>query len=381
MTAQRKPNTSSSDPSSPESLISEVSALRQELTTLRAEIAAMRETPVSSPPTVSAIAAMPEGSDRDAQNANVSDALTSRRNLLKWGGLGAAATLAAAGSTALTTPTAHAASGGNLVLGAFNTAESNTHLVHDGSNSGAAAALTVGIGAVAGTAILGGNDGLGTNGIGVRGVATGPAGVGIYGSSDSGFGVVGQSTTGIDFRAAGGGRLWQKLSGSVGAPTSGSYFAGEQIRDNNGDLYLCIVSGPPGTWRKVAAGIPGASGALNFLANPIRLLDTRSGSAWLTGSTHTLQVTGVSIGGISVPAGAIGVIGNVTVVSPSAGGDLRLYPGATAPATSSINFATNQTIANGVTVGLNGSGQLTIKVDMPAGAHTHVLFDASGFVL
>jgi hypothetical protein len=82
-----------------------------------------------------------------------------------------------------------------------------------------------------------------------------------------------------------------------------------------------------------------------------------------------------------VPGGAIGVIGNVTVVSPSADGDLRLYPGLTPSSTSSINFVLGQTIANGVIVALKGGGQFTIKVDMPAGAHTHVLFDASGFVL
>ena len=97
---------------------------------------------------------------------------------------------------------------------------------------------------------------------------------------------------------------------------------------------------------------------------------------------HTLQVTGTLVGGIQVPNGAIGVVGNVTVVQPTGAGDLRLYPGgAPLPGTSSINFANGQIIANGVIVGLNTTGRISIKVDMPAGTATHVLFDASGYVI
>src|SRR5262249_41806760 len=128
---------------------------------------------------------------------------------------------------------------------------------------------------------------------------------------------------------------------------------------------------------------PGISGPLTFLASPIRLLDTRahSGSPWIAGATHAVQISGVVVGSIFIPPGAIGVLGNVTVVNPSAGGDLRVYPGPTVPSTSTINFATGQNVANGVTAKLNSSGQITITVDMPTNTHTHVLFDASGYIL
>ncbi len=97
---------------------------------------------------------------------------------------------------------------------------------------------------------------------------------------------------------------------------------------------------------------------------------------------HTLQVTGVSIGRIQVPNGAIGVVGNVTVVQPTGGGDLRLYPAsAPLPGTSSINFASGQIIANGVIVGLDTNGQMNFKVDMPADTAINVLFDASGYIM
>jgi hypothetical protein len=222
---------------------------------------------------------------------------------------------------------------------------------------------------------------MGPSAIGTYGFAYGVGAAGAYGGSDSGFGVLAESFDGVALAAIGTGRIWQLAATPGGPPTTGNHSGGEQIRDDKGDMYICIASGSPGKWRKVAAGIPGVSGAINFLANPIRLLDTRTGSAWVAGSIHTLQVTGVSVSGVSVPIGAIGVIGNVTVVGPTGSGDLRLYPGATAPNTSSINFASGQIIANGVTVGLNGSGKFNIKVDLPAGTHTHVLFDASGFIL
>ncbi len=285
---------------------------------------------------------------------------SSRRSLLKWGGLGAAAALtaaAAAGATGLSqAPTAHASSGDGyyVQLGEINTAQSST--------------------------VIGPVSGFSPNPV-FAADAVGTTADGIQGSSDSGAGVVGTSNSGVDLYASGTGRLLQSTTSFSGPPTVGTYSAGEQLRDANGDLYICVYAGTPGTWRRVAAGVPGMSGAINFLANPIRLLDTRTGSPYTAGSTHILQVTGVVVGGISVPAGAVGVVGNVTVVGPTSGGDLRLYPGDTAPATSSINFASGQIIANGVTVGLNSGGQLNIKVDMASGTHTNVLFDASGYIL
>ena len=147
------------------------------------------------------------------------------------------------------------------------------------------------------------------------------------------------------------------------------------------------MSGTPGTWHKVLTVSQTNTGIISLLSAPIRLLDTRSGvgapkGSWASGSVHLLQVTGVLVGSIQVPDGAIGVVGNVTVVQPTGGGDLRLYPGnAPLPGTSSINFAAGQVIANGVTVGLNTSGQISIKVDMPTNTATHVLFDASGYIM
>ena len=333
---------------------------------------------------------------------------TSRRTLLKWGGIGAAAALAAAGGTALRMPTAHAADGANLALGSStNTAEHLTQLTYDGGetkptafkvsigdnglaiNGNAGNYNTAGSAGVSGTALDGANaigvaGKSGANGTGVYGVAKGSADCwGAWGFTDAGFAIAAGSGTGIDLVASGSGRLASIPQPDVGAPTTGAYVAGEQIRDAGGNLFICVASGSPGTWLKVAAGAAGRGGMVKLLSAPIRLLDTRLSSGKLpAGAVLVLQVTGVDVGGISVPKGATGVVGNVTVVQPTGGGDLRLYPGgAPLPGTSSINFASGQVVANGVTVGLNTSGQISIKVDMPAGTSTHVIFDASGYVM
>jgi hypothetical protein len=387
-----------------------MAALRTEFS---AEIAAMHavlsfnplpmHTPLNTDIPLGATSEPQEGVDPTKPTST----MTSRRNLLKWGGIGAAATHAAAGGTALTSPAAHAADNGNMILGVGNSASNTTSISVDGTVPGATTLIvnnpladTIALSANGGapssdnTAAYGvvgsAGNGITAYGVygqggsdanGVSGVAPGVNAYGVWGQSNSGFGLVGQTDTGIDMAATGTGRLWQFPTVAVGAPTTGSYLKGEQLRDANGDLYICVATGTPGTWRKVAAGVPDRSGAVNFLSKPIRLLDTRTTGAWLAGSTRTLQVTGVVINGISVPAGALAIVGNLTILSPSAAGAVSILPAPGQPSTGTFYFTTGQKFANGGTYTLSGSGQVTLVVSMPAGTHTHVLLDASGFIL
>ena len=230
---------------------------------------------------------------------------TSRRTLLKWGGLGAAAaTFAAAGGATLSAPTARAADGGNVILGASNQGEHTTEIAYDGaetnpvvfratvgSSNSTAISATVGSGTTDTTSGVAGSGG--TNGKGVRGTANGATAFGVWGVSDSGFGVVGESGTGIDLAATGTGRLLQASSGSAGAPSSGSYSAGEQIRDAVGALYICVTSGSPGVWMKVVGQPVGyRGGTITFLPTPIRVYDSRPSNNPLVGNgVRNVQVT------------------------------------------------------------------------------------------
>jgi hypothetical protein len=212
-------------------------------------------------------------------------------------------------------------------------------------------------------------------------------GQGVTGTSTSGTGVSGDSTDGYGLVGTGGlAPLLLTPATSAGAPTTGTHNPGEIYTDVNAVVFVCVSAGAPGTWVQVAAGPTAyASGASCLLPAPIRLLDTR---AYATAPDHpgvpitggdyiTVPITGQEVGGVSVPAGAVAVIGNVTAVNAMARGYLTLWPsGVTRPGTSSINFPATTATANGVTVALSSEGTL----DIYASQTTDVLFDATGFI-
>jgi hypothetical protein len=120
--------------------------------------------------------------------------------------------------------------------------------------------------------------------------------------------------------------------------------------------------------------------------DPVRILDTRNDvglpGPFVSPVSQKLQVTGAG-----VPVGATGVLMNVTVVAPSAAGFLSVRPGdaSGAPTTSSLNFASNETLANSVQVALptggTNAGQIDITYDAygQRGPSTEVLIDVVGY--
>jgi alpha-tubulin suppressor-like RCC1 family protein len=127
--------------------------------------------------------------------------------------------------------------------------------------------------------------------------------------------------------------------------------------------------------------VPGATGATYVALSPARLLDTRVGNGlsgpFVSGTPRTFPVTGRG----GVPAGAVAVTGNLTVVGQTKAGFVALGPVAQAnPTTSTINFPVGDVRANGVTVALGGGGTLsaTFKSSI-AGATTALLFDVTGY--
>jgi len=91
---------------------------------------------------------------------------------------------------------------------------------------------------------------------------------------------------------------------------------------------------------------------------PSRLLDTRSGGTLGPGGQTDLQVTGA--GGVP-SAGVSGVVLNVTVTNPSAGGYLTVWPsGAARPLASNLNFTPGLTIPNRVEVQTGSGGKVSI---------------------
>ena len=127
----------------------------------------------------------------------------------------------------------------------------------------------------------------------------------------------------------------------------------------------------------------GAGLLFNPLASPVRLLDTRPGQPAcdtpgtpLTGGGTRTEPARTACSG--VPASALVVVGNATVVSTVGGsGFITLYPsGAPQPTVSNLNFVAGQVVPNAFTVGLGSSdGAFNIF----ASSSTHFIVDLAGY--
>lgn len=107
---------------------------------------------------------------------------------------------------------------------------------------------------------------------------------------------------------------------------------------------------------------------------PQRIGDTRAEGAPLRSGvarTYDPVVAG------AVPAGATAVALNVTVTEPDAPSHLTVWPAGTSkPLASNLNYATGQTVANAVTVGLSSGGEFTLSNQFGS---AHVIVDVVGW--
>src|SRR5262245_13557543 len=104
---------------------------------------------------------------------------------------------------------------------------------------------------------------------------------GIYGytgNGPEGIVAIGDSPNGAGLLAIGGrANIQLRAEGEPGPARIVQHAAGELVADKNADLWLCVVAGTPGIWRKV--GGPQTSGQLHLLAKPVRVYDSRPGEA------------------------------------------------------------------------------------------------------
>ena len=237
-------------------------------------------------------------------------------------------------------------------------------------------------------------------------------GIGVLGQSVAGVGVQGYSGTSYGVEAQGGlAPLYLSPAGQTGPPAvgSGTHQIGEIYLDSKGSVFICTGASTgsgdtetAGTWQQLCAAAPrfndnnagisgslGQAGSLNLLAAPIRVFDSRvadppadpsrAAGEIAAQSTTTLQITGTTVGGLAVPADAVGVIGNDTVASPAGAGYLTLFPaGQSLPSTSSVNFESGDAAArcNFSITALSATGQLSFY----NAVQCHVVFDVVGFI-
>jgi len=123
----------------------------------------------------------------------------------------------------------------------------------------------------------------------------------------------------------------------------------------------------------VADAAGGSVGTYQPIA-PVRLLDTRGTGPVGAGQVVHLQVAGQG----GVPAsGVSAVVLNVTETGATEGGFVTVYPtGVTRPTVSNLNFASNTTLANSVTVTLGAGGQVDLYNNA---GNTQLLADVTGY--
>jgi hypothetical protein len=223
-------------------------AQEAEITTLKAKIST-RQSDVLSPRRIE------EETSLDCHKRRIS-----RATLLKT------ATASVAGITAIALTGSHMAS-------AAATTTTDTNFVATGS-----ATAAVGFDArpsfanrfIDGVNAQGTNTGVtGTSdNFGVRGLNQGSSyGVGVYGQSTNGDGVIGLASSnnvvagvkglggasayGGWFESSTGAQLHLTPSSTTGHPTVNNYLAGDIFVDKNVTIWICITSGNPGTWRRI----------------------------------------------------------------------------------------------------------------------------------
>jgi hypothetical protein len=154
-----------------------------------------------------------------------------------------------------------------------------------------------------------------------------------------------------------------------------------------GDL-MAVFKGPPGKFTDLILDVTGYfladdTGATYHPVAPARVLDSRPvyniglSGKFVANTPRTFQVSGHA----GVPAGALAITGNLTVVGQSKAGYVSLTPTPDAtPDTSTINFPLGDTRANGVTVPLSAAGKLS-AVFKASGGSTDLILDVTGYYL
>jgi hypothetical protein len=219
----------------------------------------------------------------------------------------------------------------------------------------------------------------GINGIAVWGVATGTAGFG-------GQFVATTNAPAAIKTASHAGGVHIRMEGTGVQPplsrTTVSFVRGDIDYDTNGDLWLCVVGGTPGTWRKISG--PATSGALHPIT-PTRVFDSRFTTKFAAGETRTFAVnqsislsTG-AVTGFAIPSGTLAraVAYNLTVADTVSAGFAAIYPASDSAYTaSSINWnGANQAVANGSLVTLGTANDVKVFVNSAA----HVIVDIVGY--
>lgn len=117
-----------------------------------------------------------------------------------------------------------------------------------------------------------------------------------------------------------------------------------------------------------------------YTVSPCRVFDTRATAAGALASGAPRLITfGTACG---IPLGARAVAVNVTVLAPSAQGNVAFYPGTNPnPGTSTINFPPDGNLANNAILPLDTSSSLAMVATLADRGSVDLLIDVAGYFL
>lgn len=206
------------------------------------------------------------------------------------------------------------------------------HLIGTAATAAAAAVVGGSALALAGADPAEAAQGIFTGNPGVSGVADPDYATGVYGGSSSGSGVSGQSSSGPGVVATTNSGVHLRLAGSPVPPegSSGYHMAGDLVRDNGNDLWLCVAGGTPGLFRRLAG--PSTAGALVVLPKPVRVYDSRPPFPPFLGvkaplAAGTSRSCDLKVASSGVPGSAVAAVINLvaTGTTGAQGGFLAVY--------------------------------------------------------
>jgi hypothetical protein len=352
---------------------------------LEAELAELKASLPAEPHAAAAAGSTSVARVEAAQSRQV-DELADRRGFMRVAAAGAAGL--AAGAVAFASPAA-AADGQTVLLGstgdAQNLATSRTRVRYDGAAlidtnaftfTDADISTSSQPSTIAGYASTRAKHGV----YGFTSSSDGYGVVAVNGNSGGGSGLFARSVTGVAARLEGGRANVLLPVGSVAGIPAGAHERGELYNDANGDLWFCIASGTPGTWRKLAGSA--IAGGFHILATPARVYDSRKDAAGKIAANTERIVSLASTAAVpAVPVGAVAAMFNVTIVNTVGSGFLTAYSAAlaTLPPTSNVNwFAKDQVHANMAISAVDA----TARIKVYAGVNvTDVIVDVLGFYL
>jgi len=162
---------------------------------------------------------------------------------------------------------------------------------------------------------------------------------------------------------------------TVGLNSSGNF----RIYSNAGTEFIVDVTG--------YFAPPSASGLyFHPLPKPIRLFDTRATipgfpacaylNQQLAAGGELVKNARITCDGITIPADALAIVGNATVINPAGNGFITLWPnGQMRPPVSNLNYSASQTVPNAFTAGLGSDGQFRVY----SFASTDFIVDIAGY--